>query len=513
MTQIPPRISALLNQKGGVGKTTSTVSIGAAIALLGRRTLLIDLDPQAHLSLHLGVDGSSVGKTVYDALVEPDCDIRDCLVQVRDNLWLLPSTTDLAGAETELAAHPDRNRILRERFEEIRGEFDFVLIDCPPSLSVLTLNGLCLADEVVVPMQAQFLAMQGLTKLLETVEILTQSLNPTLKVGGVVLCMHETQTSHSREVVQELAGFFDEHVGSGMPWDGAKVFMPAVRRNIKLAEAPSFGQTIFDYAPWCPGAIDYRALGERFVRDWELSHGVDGSIAGKPTPAAAALAAAAAATAAAAAAAAVQASRFTPETAAAARAAKAARTSSRPTPSVPTTPVATPREKKPAPTDAPTDAPAPASAAEKTPVPAKKPAAAAPAPAPAPAVPAKKPTPKASAETTASATPAPAPAAAKPAAVVEPRVEKKPVVKTKPTTTVAATPVPPKAVPSNPVPPKAVPSNPAPPKPSAPAAAIASSAAKPSPAPAPAASQHSDADPEPVDPSHPFRAATRVRGS
>ena len=325
MTQIPPRISALLNQKGGVGKTTSTVSIGAAIALLGRRTLLIDLDPQAHLSLHLGVDGSSVGKTVYDALVEPDCDIRDCLVQVRDNLWLLPSTTDLAGAETELAAHPDRNRILRERFEEIRGEFDFVLIDCPPSLSVLTLNGLCLADEVVVPMQAQFLAMQGLTKLLETVEILTQSLNPTLKVGGVVLCMHETQTSHSREVVQELAGFFDEHVGSGMPWDGAKVFMPAVRRNIKLAEAPSFGQTIFDYAPWCPGAIDYRALGERFVRDWELAHGVDASIAGKPTPAAAALAAAAAASAAAAAAAAVQASRFTPETAAAARAVSHAR--------------------------------------------------------------------------------------------------------------------------------------------------------------------------------------------
>ena len=536
MTQIPPRISALLNQKGGVGKTTSTVSIGAAIALLGRRTLLIDLDPQAHLSLHLGVDGSSVGKTVYDALVEPDCDIRDCLVQVRDNLWLLPSTTDLAGAETELAAHPDRNRILRERFEEIRGEFDFVLIDCPPSLSVLTLNGLCLADEVVVPMQAQFLAMQGLTKLLETVEILTQSLNPTLKVGGVVLCMHETQTSHSREVVQELAGFFDEHVGSGMPWDGAKVFMPAVRRNIKLAEAPSFGQTIFDYAPWCPGAIDYRALGERFVRDWELSHGVDGSIAGKPTPAAAALAAAAAATAAAAAAAAVQASRFTPESAAAARAAKAARTSSRPTPSVPTTPVATPREKKPAPTDAPTAAPAPASAAEMTPVPAKKPAAAAPAPSPAPAVPAKKPTPKASAATTASATPpsataAPAPVAAKPAAVVEPRADKKPATKTKPTTTVAATPVPPKAVPSNPAPPKAVlsipappkavlsipappkavPSNPAPSNPSAPATAIPSSTAKPS--AAPAASQHSDADPEPVDPSHPFRAATRVRGS
>ena len=288
MTHIPPRITALLNQKGGVGKTTSTVNIGAAIASLGRRTLLIDLDPQAHLSLHLGVDGGSVGRTAYDALVEEDISLRDCMVQVRDDLWLLPSTTDLAGAETELASHPDRNRILRARFEAIRHEFDFVLIDCPPSLGVLTLNGLCLADEVVVPMQAQFLAMQGLTKLLETVQILSQGLNPELKVGGVVLCMHETQTSHSREVVNELNAFFDEHRGSGLPWDGAKVLTPAIRRNIKLAEAPSFGQTIYDYAPWCPGAIDYRALAERFVRDWEVMHGVDEATAGKPTNVAAA---------------------------------------------------------------------------------------------------------------------------------------------------------------------------------------------------------------------------------
>jgi chromosome partitioning protein len=302
MSQIPPRITALLNQKGGVGKTTSTVNIGAAIASIGRRTLLVDLDPQAHLSLHLGVDGASVGRTAYDALIEPDVSLRDCMVQVRDDLWLLPSTTDLAGAETELASHPDRNRILRERFNAIRDEFDFVLIDCPPSLGVLTLNGLCLADEVVVPMQAQFLAMQGLTKLLETVQLLSQGLNPTIKVGGVVLCMHETQTSHSREVVSELNGFFDEHLGSGLPWDGAKVFTPAIRRNIKLAEAPSFGQTIYDYAPWCPGAIDYRALAERFVRDWELAHGVDDAHAGKPTAAAAARAAAVAAAAAAAAA-------------------------------------------------------------------------------------------------------------------------------------------------------------------------------------------------------------------
>jgi len=211
---VPPRISAFLNQKGGVGKTTSTVNIGAAIALLGRRTLLIDLDPQSHLSLHLGVDGSTVGRTAYEALIDDDAAIRDSIVQVRDNLWLLPSTTDLAGVETELSQHPDRNRILRERFEQIRGEYDFVLIDCPPSLGVLTLNGLCLADEVIVPMQAQFLAMQGLTKLLETVQILSGGLNPSLRVGGVVLCMHETQTAHSREVVQELSNFFERRVSA-----------------------------------------------------------------------------------------------------------------------------------------------------------------------------------------------------------------------------------------------------------------------------------------------------------
>ena len=321
--QIPPRITALLNQKGGVGKTTSTVNIGAAIASLGRRTLLIDLDPQSHLSLHLGVDGESAGRTAYDALVEPDVALRDCLVQVRDNLWLLPSTTDLAGAETELATHSDRNRILRARFESLRDEFDFVLIDCPPSMGVLTLNGLCFADEVVVPMQAQFLAMQGLTKLLQTVQLLAQGLNPTLKVAGVVLCMHETQTSHSREVVQELSNFFDENAGSGLPWDGAKVFTPAIRRNIKLAEAPSFGQTIFDYAPWCPGAIDYRALAERFVREWEIKHGVSEAVAGKPTQAAADAAAATAANAAAVAAAALASTRFTPASSAAARALRA----------------------------------------------------------------------------------------------------------------------------------------------------------------------------------------------
>ncbi len=275
MPKVPPRIAAFINQKGGVGKTTSTVNIGAAIASLGRRVLLIDLDPQAHLSLHLGVDGASIGQTVYDLFLDPDARIEDAIVKVRANLDILPSTVDLAAAEMELANTADRNFLLKRRFDEVHEQYDFVLIDCPPSLGLLTLNALCLAGEVIVPMQAHFLAMQGLSKLLETVKLISQGLNPALKVGGVVLCMHETQSTHSKEVVAELDQFFEESVGSGLPWANAKVLRPAIRRNIKLAEAPSFGQTIFDYAEWCPGAIDYRTLAERFVREWERAHGVD----------------------------------------------------------------------------------------------------------------------------------------------------------------------------------------------------------------------------------------------
>jgi chromosome partitioning protein len=267
--RLPTRISALLNQKGGVGKTTSTVNIGAAIAELGRSVCLVDLDPQGHLSLYLGVDGSTVGKTVYDVLIDPDFPVEDAIVKARPNLDCLPSNVDLVAAETDLADHPTRHRILSDRMAPIVSKYDFILVDCPPSLGLLTLNALAFAREVIVPMQAQFLAMQGLSKLLETVAQVAKGVNPTLRVAGVVLCMHETQSTHGREVVAELDSFFEQSRGSGLPWDGATVLRPAIRRNVKLAESPSFGQTIFDYAPWCPGAIDYRTLAERFVRDWE----------------------------------------------------------------------------------------------------------------------------------------------------------------------------------------------------------------------------------------------------
>lgn len=273
-TGVPTRIVALLNQKGGVGKTTSTVNLGAAIAELGRRVCLIDLDPQGHLSLSLGIDGGTVGHTVYDLLIDPEVPVADAIVRARPNLDVLPSNVDLAAAETELASHPERHRLLADRFAPMLAKYDYVLLDCPPSLGLLTLNALSLAREIVVPMQAQFLAMQGLSKLLETVSLIAEGVNPDLKVAGTLLCMHETQSTHGREVVNELDRFFDEARGSGVPWENAKVFRPAIRRNVKLAESPSFGQTIFDYAPWCPGALDYRTLAERFARDWERAHGV-----------------------------------------------------------------------------------------------------------------------------------------------------------------------------------------------------------------------------------------------
>lgn len=268
-----PRVAALLNQKGGVGKTTSTVNLGAAIAELGRRVCLIDLDPQGHLSLYLGIDGASVGATVYDLLVDPAVAIDDVVVRARPNLDCIPSNVDLSAAETELAAAPDRHAILKRRCAPLLERYDYILIDCPPSLGLLTLNALAMAREVIVPMQAQFLAMQGLSKLLETVALVAKGINPALAVSGVILCMHESQSTHGREVVAELDGFFEAARGSGLPWQEGQVFRPAIRRNVKLAESPSFGQTIFDYAPWCPGAIDYRTLAERFVRDWERQQG------------------------------------------------------------------------------------------------------------------------------------------------------------------------------------------------------------------------------------------------
>lgn len=273
----PVRTIAMLNQKGGVGKTTSTVNLGAAIAEAGRRVCMIDLDPQAHLTLHLGIEPTDEQgrqrKTVYDLLVDPECDASETLVHARPNLDVIPAEVDLAAAETELANEPDRQQILRRKFSLIADQYDFVLIDCPPSLGLLTLNALALAREVFVPMQAHFLALQGVSKLLETVGLVCTSVNPQLRVTGIVLCMHEGQTTLAKEIVTDLDAFFEQSRGQDVPWRSCRVLRPAIRRNIKLAEAPSFGKTIFDYEPTCPGAADYRALAQRVLAEWDAMRG------------------------------------------------------------------------------------------------------------------------------------------------------------------------------------------------------------------------------------------------
>ena len=263
------RSIALINQKGGVGKTTTAVNLAAGIARLGRHTLLIDMDPQAHASLHLGVEPGPGDTTVYDLLLDPQADTEQALIEIEPNLRLIPSIVDLAAAETELAAEENRQRRLRLALEKLDTQPDFLFIDCPPSLGLLTINALAAVREVVIPMQAHFLALQGVGKLLETVGLVGRSVNPSLIVSSVILTSHDEQTTHSREVVADLDEFFAGQRNTETPWRSARVRRPAIRRNIKLAECPSFGQTIFDYAPNCAGAQDYGALAESFVREWD----------------------------------------------------------------------------------------------------------------------------------------------------------------------------------------------------------------------------------------------------
>ncbi|MAT82264.1 MAG: chromosome partitioning protein ParA [Phycisphaerae bacterium] len=263
-----PRIIAVINQKGGVGKTTSAVNLGAALADAGLRVLMIDLDPQAHMSLHLGVDSTSLEHTVYDLFVDESCKAQQAIVRVDDNLDAIAAETDLAAAESELASDPRRNEILRSRLESVFNRYDVILIDCPPSLGVLTINALSMATEVFVPMQAHFLALQGVGKLLETIGMVCSSVNPGLQVTGIILCMHERQTMLAREVVSDLENFIESSRDQSVPWSQCRVLRPPIRRNIKLAEAPSFGQTIFQYEPTCHGANDYRALAADVMAGW-----------------------------------------------------------------------------------------------------------------------------------------------------------------------------------------------------------------------------------------------------
>ena len=255
---------AILNQKGGVGKTTTAVNLSAALAARGQRVCVLDLDPQAHATTHLGIEADGKDGSMYDVLVQsrPLAEVRK---QAAGNLWVAGSDINLAAAEVELAGVVGREVILRDQLVPEQGQFDFVFMDCAPSLGVLTLNALSAASEVFIPLQPHFLALHGLGKLLETTALVARRINPGLKVTGVVICMYESATKLAQEVVSDLAGYLDRARGSNVPWAEAQIFRTRIRRNIKLAECPSFGKPIFGYEPRSNGALDYAALAEEVL--------------------------------------------------------------------------------------------------------------------------------------------------------------------------------------------------------------------------------------------------------
>ncbi len=249
------RVIAIANQKGGVGKTTTAINLGASLAANERTTLIVDIDPQGNATSGLGVEGRSSLPTIYDVLVERR-PVEDVVLKDEDlpYLHVVPSTRDLVGAEIELVAEGERERILQRALEPIRESYDFVLVDCPPSLGLLTLNTLTAADSVLIPIQCEFYALEGLSQLLNTIRLVQRNLNPELEIEGVLLTMYDRRLNLSKQVADEAREYF-----------GEKVFRTVIPRNVRLAEAPSFGEPIIQYDALSTGAQSYLKLAEELL--------------------------------------------------------------------------------------------------------------------------------------------------------------------------------------------------------------------------------------------------------
>ena len=249
------KVMAIINQKGGVGKSTTAINLSAALGELGKQVLLVDLDPQGNSSSGLGIEKSQVHNCVYDVLLN-DVAIEDVIIpDVGEGLDLVPATINLAGAEVELVSEMARENRLKDAVGSLRGKYDYVFIDCPPSLGLLTVNALVAADKLLIPIQCEFYALEGVTKLLDSMKRVKTRLNPTLDIFGVLLTMYDVRTTLSRQVVEEVRSYF-----------GKTVFTTLIPRTVKLSEAPSFGQPITQYDPSGKGAQSYVNLAKEVVQ-------------------------------------------------------------------------------------------------------------------------------------------------------------------------------------------------------------------------------------------------------
>jgi len=248
------KIVAVFNQKGGVGKTTTNINLTTALSMQGYRVLVIDIDPQGNTSSGFGIDKYKLEKSVYDGIIHGDNLKEIILTTTFKNLHILPSNPDLAGAEIELTNLPQRELCLKNAIKDIEEFYDFIFIDCPPSLGLLTINALAVTNSVLIPIQCEYYALEGVGQLMNTISLVKQGLNPQLKIEGVVMTMFDSRTNLSNQVVDEVVDFFKE-----------KVYETMIPRNIRLAEAPSYGQTIFEYANTSKGSKAYLALAKEFI--------------------------------------------------------------------------------------------------------------------------------------------------------------------------------------------------------------------------------------------------------
>jgi chromosome partitioning protein len=264
------RVIAIANQKGGVGKTTTAINLGACLAVAEKRTLILDIDPQGNATSGLGVSRGEVDRSVYDVLVEGSSIAAATQHEVHfPYLHLVPSTRDLVGAEVELVNQPDRELVLRRALARVRDDYDYILVDCPPSLGLLTLNTMAAADSVLIPIQCEFYALEGLSQLLNTVRLVQRNLNPALVIDGVLLTMFDQRLNLSKQVADEAKEYF-----------GDRVYQQVIPRNVRLAEAPSFGKPIVLYDILSAGAQAYLGLAREIMsRDLRRPNPVDSSAA------------------------------------------------------------------------------------------------------------------------------------------------------------------------------------------------------------------------------------------